>query len=295
MAVVFGIDNGYHFTKDSDMHMFKSAISRTDNSLKGDSKITIDGINYYFGKGDTTTDIDKIDNLINKVCTLSSLAMKGSGDYYLVVGLPIGQYHSKKDKFQQTVMDYNHSEIVYNDKIVKFNIADVTVFAQGAGVLFNYPIPDGCYIIFDVGSYTINVVYVELINGKINIIKFDTWYKGILVLYGNIINSVNQKFDTTLDMMEAESILKSGLNVNGKKQNIDFLNDIKQEYLDSIFNNFKLRYNYATTPILICGGGGRLLLSMIIDEFNNSILIPNSQFANAIGYYNFGLQKYGGN
>ena len=56
---------------------------------------------------------------------------------------------------------------------------------------------------------------------------------------------------------------------------------------------FKLRYDYATTPILICGGGGSLLQKMIEGEFHNSILMPDSQFANAIGYYNFGLQKYG--
>jgi len=45
---------------------------------------------------------------------------------------------------------------------------------------------------------------------------------------------------------------------------------------------------------LLCGGGGSLLHEMIENELPNSILIPDPQFANAIGYYNFGLQKYGG-
>lgn len=292
--MVYGIDNGYHYLKDSDRHIFKSAIQRTDNSLVGDNHILINGVNYYFGKGDTTADIDKIDSTINKVCTLASLAMHGSGDYYLVVGLPINQYHSKKDKFKQTIMNYNHSEVMYQNKWLDIRILDVTVFAQGAGVLFRYPIPDGKYIILDVGSYTVNCVLVELIDGIPQIIKYDTWYTGILILYGNIINAVNQQYELSLDMMEAEDILKRGLNVNGTMVDLRLLDIVKEEYLDSIFTKFKLRYNYATTPIIICGGGGALMQSMIEDEFHNSILMPDAQFANAIGYYNFGLQKYGG-
>jgi plasmid segregation protein ParM len=292
--MVYGIDNGYHYTKDSDKHIFKSAIQRTDNSLTGDNQIIINGVNYYFGKGDTTADIDKIDSTINRVCTLASLAMKGSGDYNLVVGLPIGQYHSKKDKFKQSIMDYNHHEIMYNNKWLDIRILDVTVFAQGAGVLFRYPIPDGEYIIVDVGSYTVNVVLVDLVDGIPHIIKYDTWYKGILILYGDIINAVNQRYDLTLDMMDAEKIIKQGLNVNSTRVDVKFLDNVKEEYLSSIFTKFKLRYSYATTPIIICGGGGALMQSMIEEEFNNSILMPDAQFANAIGYYNFGLQKYGG-
>lgn len=291
--MVFGIDNGYHYTKDSDMHLFTSAVSRVDTSLRGDNKITIDGVNYYFGRGETTVNIDKIDSTINQVCTLACIAMHGNGDYQLVVGLPIAQFHSKKERFQQTVLSYNECEVVYNNKVINFHISDVTVFAQGAGVLFNYPIPDGAYIILDVGSYTINVVLVELKSGIPQILKYDTWYNGILNLYGTIINQVNQKFDTTLDMMEAEHILRNGLYVKGFMQDTSFLEAIKQEYLNDILTKFKLRYNYATTPILICGGGGSLLQELISNEFYNSILMPNSQFANATGYRNFGLQKYG--
>lgn len=293
--IVYGIDNGYHYTKDSDKHIFKSAISRIDTSLKNENQITINGVTYYFGKGNTTTDMDKIDSEITKVCTLASLAMKGSGDYYLVVGLPINQYHKKKDKFKQTIMDYNHSEIIYNDKRLDIRIIDVTVFAQGAGVLFNYPIPDGEYIIMDVGSYTINVVLVELVDRIPQIIKFDTWYNGILILYSNIISYINQRYETNLDIMEAEKILRHNrLNIYNSKENTKFLQQIKQDYLDDIFSKFKLRYSYITTPILLCGGGGSLLHEMIENELPNSILIPDPQFANAIGYYNFGLQKYGG-
>lgn len=291
--MIVGLDNGYHYTKDHTKCIFKSAFTRIDLSLSDQNKITIDGIDYYYGKGNTTADADKIDSEINKVCTLADLAIKGSGRYYLVVGLPIGQYKTLKDKFRDMVIGYNRSEVIYKDKPVTIQIDDVTVFAQGAGVLFDYSIPDGQYIIFDVGSYTINVVLIELINKIPHIIKYDTWYDGVLTLYGKMIHEINRRYNLTLDIPDAESILKYGLSVNGEKQDTKFINIIKQDYLDNIFTKFKLNYPYATTPIISCGGGGEMLLKMIENQFRNTILIPDSQFANAIGYYKFGLQKYG--
>lgn len=290
--MILGLDNGYHFTKDNTRCIFKSAFNRTDVSLSEQNKIIIDGVDYYFGKGVSTTDINKIDSQINKICTLADLSMKGSGDYYLVIGLPIGQYKNYKDKFIETVMGYNKSNIIYKNRQLDIKIKDVTVFAQGAGVLFNYDIPNGRYIILDVGSYTINVVLLELINKIPHIIKFDTWYDGILTLYEKIIYEINRKYNLPLDIMDAEYILSSGLSVNGEKQDTKFINVIKQDYLDNIFTKFKLNYPYSTTPILNCGGGGEMLHKMIENEFRNSILMPDSQFANADGYYRFGLQKY---
>jgi plasmid segregation protein ParM len=290
--MILGLDNGYHLTKDNNFNIFKSAFTRTDVSLSEQNKITIDGVNYYYGKGNTTADVDKVDNMINKVCTLANLSINGSDEYFLVVGLPIGQYKMNKDKFRDMVLSYNNSEVIYHQKQMNVKIKDVTVFAQGAGVLFDYDIPDGLYCVLDVGSYTINVVLVELINKIPHIIQYDTWYDGILTLYGKVIHEVNRRFNTTLDLMRAEHILSYGLSVNGEKQDIKFIDTIKQDYLDNILTKFKLRYDYSTTPILICGGGGSLLQELIEGEFKNSILMPDNQFANAVGYYKFGLQKY---
>lgn len=291
--MVKGLDHGYHFTKDNEMRIFKSAFTRTDTSLSEQNKIMIDGVNYYFGRGNTTANTDKIDNEINKVCTLANLAMSGSGEYYLVVGLPIEQYAAQKNKFYQMLMNYNQSEVLFNGHRLEFQIRDVTVFAQGAGVLFGYDLPDGEYIIFDVGSYTVNVVQIELYNCQPHIIKFNTWYDGILTLYDKIIKETNRLHGTTLDIMDASRIMLNGLSVGGIMRNTKYVDVIKQDYLDGILTKFKLAYpSYLTLPILLCGGGGSLLHQMVERELNNAILLPESQFANAIGYYKFGLQKY---
>lgn len=290
---VIGQDHGYKYFKDSSHNIFKSEYSRVNNTLTDKYKIIIDGENFYYGNGIPTADTDKIDSLINEVSTLYDLALHGNNEHFLVVGLPITQYIDKKDKFAETIMQYNKREVIYNDKLFKPNIRDVTVFSQGVGAIYNAGLSDGLYISFDIGSYTINVILVEIIDACPYIKKYDTWYNGILTLFNKVITEVNKRYDLSLDIESAENILTKGLNVYGERQNIDFIKPILVDYLENIFTKFKPNYPYATTPIVLSGGGANLLGNIFVRYFNNSMVIPDAQFANAIGYYKFGLQKYG--
>ena len=82
---------------------------------------------------------------------------------------------------------------------------------------------------------TVDIALIEMINNKPTLIKSDTWYKGMLVLYSTIIESINKKFQLTLETRYAEQILLNGLYLYGQKQDISFLQPIIQEYLDDIF------------------------------------------------------------
>lgn len=295
--IIKGLDNGYLYTKDNDRNIIKSAYSRVDRTLSNKSKIIINGETFYYGKGVPTANVDKSDSLVTRVCSLSILAMTreqtGDDEFCLVVGLPISQYKGMKDKFAEEIMNYNNYEVTYNDFTFRPKIKDVSVFAQGAGVLFNTGVVDDEYIVFDVGSYTINVVLIELINGIPHIIKYDTWFDGILTLYEEIISETNRMFDLTLGVEYAEKIITKGeLYVRGDKVDLTYVKLIMKDYLERIFAKFKTNYPYATTNILFCGGGSILLNNILLNEFSNSLVIPDSQFANAIGYYNFGIQKY---
>ena len=90
-------------------------------------------------------------------------------------------------------------------------------------------------LIFDIGGRTVDIALIEMINDKPTLIKSDTWYKGMLVLYSTIIESINKKFQLTLEARYAEQILFNGLYLYGQKQDISFLQPIIQEYLDEIF------------------------------------------------------------
>ena len=292
--MVHAIDNGYHKTKDSQHRIFTSAFTYHDTMLSDSNKIIIDGKEYFFGSGNITADVDKIDHIINKVGTLASIAMCGSNEYYLVVGLPIIQFKEKKDKLRNMVMEYNGSEVVYKGCTVNFRIKDVLVCPQGIGALYTMKNVSDDRILFDIGSYTINVALVEFENGNPKIRKRDTWYNGVLGLYQNVIDEVNRQFDLTLEASYAEKILSTGvLLIDGNAMDLSILKPIISDYLEPIFTKFKLNYEeHKTTTTILIGGGANLLHAPFEKTIKNSMVIPDAQFANVMGYYNYGLQKF---
>jgi len=290
---IVGLDHGYYYTKDNLRNMFRSAYSRTNNTLTDKYKIVIDNETFYFGSGTPTADTDKCDSIVNKISTLTIMAMRDTNETYLVVGLPITQYLTKKDKLAESIMQYNNCTVRYRDKVYIPNIKDVSVFAQGVGALFGVGLDDGRYICFDIGSYTVNVVLVHIKNGIPHIIKYDTWFDGILTLYNKIIKEVFNKYDNTIITIDdVEDIMTNGLNIRGEQINLDFIKPVLKDYLESIFAKFKPNYPFDIYPILFVGGGAIFLNNILSNCFLNSMLLPDAQFANANGYYNFGLQKY---
>ncbi len=293
MNIIKGLDNGYSYTKDNEYRIFKSAYSRVNKTLSDDNKIIINGESIYFGTGTMNGDVDKVNSTVNEVCTLANIAQTGSHDYYLVLGLPFNQCLGNEEKFKEKIMEYNNREVIYKDKKVNFTIRDVTVFAQGLGAVFGLGLQDGEYITFDIGSYTMNVALVEIINDIPKIIQYNTWYDGILTIYDDIISEVNKRYELTLSNDYAEKIISRGLVVDGVEQDTRFVTLMMKDYLENVFSRFKTNYpTYSITPILASGGGSILLWNVLEKAFCNAILLPNSQFANAQGYYDFGLRKY---
>ena len=94
--MIKGLDNGYVYTKDNEKNIFPSAFSTEDKVVSNAIPITIDNKQYYTGIGKSTVELDKTNLEITKVCTLTNLAMSNDKEFYLVVGLPVGQYKEQK-------------------------------------------------------------------------------------------------------------------------------------------------------------------------------------------------------
>lgn len=287
--MIKGLDNGYLYTKDNERRIFKSAFAKVDSTM---ADISIDGIDYSVGSGSMSVEVDKTDQEINKVCTLYNLALTGPGEYFLVAGLPIGQYKIQKDKFYKMVMGYNDCSVVYKDSEYRFKINDVFVFPQGAAALMSVSQMNGDYIVFDIGGLTIDIAWVEMNNGMPSMQKYDTWYKGVQKLYSDIIHLVNNKFNMTLEPRYAEKILVNGLTIDGERQDMSFIQPVVNRYLEPILTEFLLNYPSRSTQILLCGGGANVFYQAFKSKFKSVILLPDSQFANAIGYYKIGCKKF---
>lgn len=291
--MIKGLDTGYKYTKDNEFNIFKSCYSEVNTSVTGAHKIDVNGVTYYVGIGDGTVDVNKIDSTLTKLCVLTNLCLSQESVYNLVVGLPIKQFNDHKDKFKETILSYNNDEVIYMDKQRSIMIKDVLVFPQGAAAYFSMQQQDSDYIIVDIGGLTIDVAYIEQIDRQPRIQKADTWYKGMLTLFSNVIEQVNNRFETTLDTDYAEKILTKGLNIYGEQQSLDFLVPTLKAYINPIVNELRINYPSKTVPIYLCGGGSTLLYNAFKNNFPNCTQLNDSQFSNALGMHRIGLQKWG--
>jgi|GEM_PF-5494792 len=294
-----GLDVGYVATKSigdfDEQIIFKSAYSTSDDIIACDSYIQIDGVDYYVGTGNTISKPDKTDSLMNKVCTLTNLAKTGEDEYFLVVGLPIAQYKSQKDKLITEIMKYNDCEIKYFGQKLNISIKDVTVFPQGAGALYTIEdCVDGEYLIVDVGGYTVDIALIEMINYSPIVKKYDTWFYGMTTIYSQIQNKLNNTYtNLTLEPSNIENIFKFGLKYDDKEIDVyKIIDPIIDKHANKIIVDLDKYYPSYTTDIYLCGGGSKHLYSTFKKHHPNTKLINDSQFANAKGFYCIGQQKY---
>jgi plasmid segregation protein ParM len=290
--MIKGLDNGYAFTKDNERRCFPSAFSYTDKMISGSQKIVIDGKDYYVGVGSMTADVDKVNSEVNKACTLMNLAITGAKEYFIVAGLPIGHYKQQHEKLRETILSYNKCKVEYLGEELKLNISDVLIFPQGAAALFTMPKVDNC-IIIDIGGLTIDVAYITCTNGSPIIQKQNTWYNGIRKLYTDIVAQINLKYGLRLETSEAERILQKGLIIKGVEQDLRFLQPKILELVEPIIDELKLYYPTETNPIYLCGGGAGYLCGAFERSLGTMNIMKDAQFANAIGYYAVGLNKFG--
>lgn len=277
------VDNGYLYTKDSNYNIFKSAYSHTKDVLLQNDYITINNQNYYYGVGNTCTDIDKIESDVNKVCTLTSIAKDGGGNYILCVNLPIIQFATNKTKLESTILTYNDLQLVYKDKQIKYKIHEVYVLPQGICLIYSLNSKKET-IIIDLGSNTINFSLFEQIDGKLTLTKYDTKFKGLLHLYKLVISEINSRFTLNYNDIKAQYFLNGNpLIKDGVTKDTSFIKDIIRDYMIDILSDFKLSFPYKTTEIYICGGGAELLYPIFQHNFPSAIKVSNPQFANING------------
>jgi len=289
---ILGLDVGYSDTKDHKYNIFRTAFSLYDQSVFTPTKLTIDGKDYYPGTGRMTSEVDKTNTEMNKVCTIYNLILNNIREVYLVVGLPIGQYQEQKDKLRDNILAYNKCKVMHNDKPYEFKIRDVIVTRQGVSSLYTMKELYGEYIVIDIGGLTVDVSLAEFGVNNAQLIKYDTWFLGIRTLYSSIISAVNNHFCLNLEVQYAEKILRRGLSIYGKPQDLSFLKPLLLDYIDTLAEEIRLKYPVDTVPIYLTGGGAELLYNPFCKRFADVHKIDNPQFANALGYYIQGYFKY---
>ena len=288
-----GLDVGYRATKDNEGRIFLSAYSYYDKTILGSKCLTIDGKDYYVGRGMQNSDMNKTNSEMNKVCTFYNLCLSGGGVFQLCVGLPVAQYQKQKQALKESILEYNHCKIEYNRVPISFMIKDVYVVMQGVASLYVDPSLIGDFIVIDIGGWTVDTSLVRLGSTESSLETHDTWYKGIRTLHSSVIEKVNNEFELTLEPDYAEEILKNGYAiVDGKKEPVDFLKPFLQTYVNEMIDEIKLKYPWRSTNIVLVGGGALLMYGAFRKHFPNCLVMPDPQFSNAKGYYAIACSKF---
>jgi plasmid segregation protein ParM len=287
--MIVGVDPGFSRLKDSQLRIFRSLISTDEMEMTKAAKVEIDGKTYYVGAGIGNMDLLKFQSEISKVLLLADLYYLGGSAYQIVTGLPIAQYPEQKDAYKKFIMGFRSSKV--NGKII--TIEDVTICPQGVGALYSSKINHDC-IIVDVGGRTVDIGLFEYVDGKYYLRKSNTLYAAMEGLYSDIINYVNKKYNLSLESWQGESILRNGLSVDGVKQDESFLKSIIKAHFAPVCEELQLKqYPFRTVEMLLCGGGAGTIMDCI-KEFAPAVsIMPNSQFANAIGFQVMGRSIYG--
>lgn len=238
-----------------------------------------------------------------------------TSEVQLSTGVPLSFYKSQAKEARnaflglQPIIEWRGGPL--KGTTLKNNIKNSMIFPQGVAALhhalktkdgkFTYPhlMHEGTLIaLIDIGFRTTDVVVVE--------IRQDGSYRPHLGLSQTIDNiGVNSLMDEIRKYYKAQTdsdlseyhlsrILKNGfINFKGKKIEFDkVIEDKKHEISANIaesLNRFWSDESNLFDEIFLAGGGGMLFSDYLQGYFDNRLkTIENSQFANAVGYLQYG-------
>ena len=290
-----GIDLGNCNLKTSKKIIVPALITRGGNYLISTGyEINFNGELFIIGEGDYDTNLNKLskENLLPMLCLAAGLSTKEEF-IRVVLGLPINQYRSNKNKML---------EIIEENKILNFKlngldrcicIEEASIFPEGVATYYSLDIEkrkslvDQDLIILDIGGRTTDIALLKA-GKKRSVAKSTSLDMGMINIYNDMINEINSLYTLGLNIEDAEGILKNGLEVDGEKQDTSFIKNIVKNNIEKVFKELNISYPVRTSPLLVTGGGGKSFFKSLKKRYPTAQLVEDNLFSNAIGYKRVG-------
>ena len=290
-----GIDLGNCNLKTSKKIIVPALITRGGNYLISTGfEINFNGELFIIGEGDYDTNLNKLskENLLPMLCLAAGLSTKEEF-IRVVLGLPINQYRSNKNKML---------EIIEENKILNFKlngldrcicIEEASIFPEGVATYYSLDIEkrkslvDQDLIILDIGGRTTDIALLKA-GKKRSVAKSTSLDVGMINIYSDMINEINSLYTLGLNIEDAERILKNGLEVDGEKQDTSFIKNIVKNNIEKVFKELNINYPVRTSPLLVTGGGGKSFFKSLKKRYPTAQLVEDNLFSNAIGYKRVG-------
>ncbi|WP_045906020.1 ParM/StbA family protein [Clostridium botulinum] len=262
---------------------------------------------------------NKINSEENKVLLATALGLLIPNDLpndskiHIVTGLPLEHFIKQKQALNDMLKDFEHT-IKFVDhnfsRNIKFEESNITLFPQGAGAIFSkinndissLLIKETFIGLIDVGFKTTDIVVFRINKDKEPVFEqeMSATLDGLGMI--NIYNTMDKAFtDNSRDgsklnteqlmlLCEEGKIFFKGDYIDLKKDLIKARKTLSTNIInkaDGLWGSRKNSFN----SIMIAGGGGKVLYNHLkLIEPNMCQLIDNPEFANAIGYLEFGKQ-----
>lgn len=282
---ILGIDVGNATTVTSSGILFESKITNSTTFNSYDT-IFINNKMYTLGEGEFDTTYRKIDKKSYEILLYGAIAL-GSKTVHnnIILGLPLSQYKEDKNQLINRIISNNEKYILLNGEEKHIIIDDIDVFPEGiVTVDDNF---EG--IIVDIGGRTTDAAMIINDRGKRKIINPISLPIGIINLYMDFINELNNRFGLDLFLRDAERIIKNGLILDGRYTEITKELSIFNEFIDTLIGRLQIEYSLRSNIISLTGGGSKLLHKVIKDRLGECVsLQENSIIANARAYYELG-------
>lgn len=290
-----GIDLGNCNLKTSKKIIVPALITRGGNYLISTGyEINFNGELFIIGEGDYDTNLNKLskENLLPMLCLAAGLSTKEEF-IRVVLGLPINQYRSNKNKML---------EIIEENKILNFKlngldrcicIEEASIFPEGVATYYSLDIEkrkalvDQNLIILDIGGRTTDIALLKA-GKKRSVAKSTSLDVGMINIYNDMINEINSLYTLGLNIEDAEGILKNGLEVDGEKQDTSFIKNIVKNNIEKVFKELNISYPVRTSPLIVTGGGGKSFFKSLKKRYPTAQLVEDNLFSNAIGYKRVG-------
>ena len=280
-----GVDLGNCNIKTSKGIIVPSLITRGENYLISTGyQLEFNNEILIIGEGDYDTNLDKIskENLLPMLCLALGLSTKEEF-VRIVLGLPINQYRSKKDKMIEVIEDNKILNFKLNGIERTIYIEDAAIFPEGVATYYSLDVDkrreliEKDLIVLDIGGRTTDIALLKA-GKKRSVAKSTSLDVGMINIYNDMINEINSLYTLGLNIEDAEGIIKNGLEVDGEKKN----------NIEKVFKELNISYPVRTSPILVTGGGGRSFFKSIKKRYPSAQIIEDNLFSNALGYKKVG-------
>lgn len=295
---VLGVDIGNHNIKTSEKIIFRSAFEEFDykHEILNDDVILYKGKKYVIGKGGFDNTKVKSEKKNTVPLLLNAIYQSIASSYLnlrLVVGLPL-EHHKNKALIKDIKDMYTGVfEFKYisgdNEVDVMYDVKEVLVFPEGLGAFYslNEDMDGRDVLLIDIGGGTVNIALFS--DGEYE--DSITMQEGTNDIYRQITSRAN--YENTGAAFEVEHILKymkrGKIKWDGKTDNMEYVDQIISKFSSDIENEIKGKFPLYKSYEIMLSGGGADLLKDGLDRYLDFEVIPNNIFANAIGFYNVGV------